>query len=74
MKLYTRFRIKSPIHSILPIANTYIGKYNIDMTLCEGNGFIMAEKNASFIQIWRSSYINFDHTRWSDHSTVMPLR
>nr|XP_039253720.1 uncharacterized protein LOC120330834 [Styela clava] len=39
-----------------------------------GNSFILSERNSSFMQIWLESYINFDYTRWSDHSTAMPRK
>jgi hypothetical protein len=38
-----------------------------------GSGVIVAEKNASFLALWRQHYASFDDTQWNQHSVVLPM-
>ena len=39
-----------------------------------GNGFLLAEPGAKFLQLWLSNYTDFRDSQWAEHSTFRPYR
>ncbi|XP_063412061.1 uncharacterized protein LOC134694887 [Mytilus trossulus] len=37
------------------------------------NGLILAERNATFLNIWYSKYKTYDKSQWGYHSTIVPF-
>lgn len=37
------------------------------------NGLILAERNATFLNIWYSQYKTYDKSQWGYHSTIVPF-